>query len=297
MTIEINPTDSRFAECPVCGHHTAIGLKTWHRYCKECDYESSDLAPTINDAVSHGSIDEEDRELGLLAIRLANFKSVLELIAKCATPASSQSRLLDVGCAHGWFLQLAAQDHVVLGIEPDAKVFEATSKKGLPVREGYFPDALHRDEKFNVIVFNDVLEHIPDIHTIFSVCHDRLRPGGLLVLNLPNSIGLFYRVSKQLARIGWPGPFERLWQKGFPSPHVHYFNADNLTKAVSRYGFRMAQTVELPSIQAKGMLSRMRFDKKASLIAVWIQYLGTMALLPLTRIFASDVLVCVYRRG
>lgn len=228
-------------------------------------------------------------------IRLENFKDVLTLIK--ANSVSESRRLLDVGCAHGWFLEAAgASRYSVLGLEPDAKVFAATTARGLPVREGYFPDALQPHEQFDVIVFNDVFEHILDVHSIAAVCRQRLAPGGLLVLNLPSSKGLFYRLSKVFARAGWIGPFERLWQKGFPSPHVHFFNETNLTNVVSRHGFSLAKSTELPSVRAKGMLARMRFDNTASPISVWIQYLGTMMLLPLTRLFPSDVLVCLYRR-
>lgn len=294
MTDQSMSLDNRKPSCPACGRETNAGIQPWHWICPGCKYESGDLLPKINDAATHNSINEEDREAGLREIRAENFKAILELIQRNAAPGSE--RLLDVGCAHGWFLELAATRYEVLGIEPDDKVFEATSHKGLPVRKGYFPDALQGEERFDVIVFNDVFEHIADIQTIVAVCHERLDPGGLLVLNLPNSRGFFYRLSKLFARSGWTGPFDRLWQKGFPSPHVHFFNTTNLTDLVSRHGFSLAKKAELPSIRAKGMLSRIRFDNTAGATSIWIQYLGTMALLPLTRLFASDVLVCLYRR-
>lgn len=295
MTVEAMSSQTRDNACLACGHATEAGLSSWHRICPECRYESGNLQPMINDEAAHHSIDEQDREAGLREIRLENFKDILTLIE--ANSASASRRVLDVGCAHGWFLEAAAAArYSVLGVEPDAKVFEATAARGLPVRKGYFPEALQPDEQFDVIVFNDVFEHIPDVHSIAAVCHQRLAPGGLLVLNLPNSRGFFYRLSKVFARAGWTGPFERLWQKGFPSPHVHFFNATNLTGVVSRHGFRLEKSTELPSVRAKGMLARMRFDNTASPVSVWIQYLGTMALLPLTRLFPSDVLVCLYRR-
>ncbi|KWR90214.1 methyltransferase [Cupriavidus sp. IDO] len=286
--------DKHASSCPSCSNETKAGLLSWHRVCPVCGYEAGDFEPMINDEAAHFSIDEEDREAGLREIRVQNFKEILDLIQQ--NEARNSGRLLDVGCAHGWFLEEAASRYSVLGVEPDSQVFMRTAAKGLPVRKGYFPEALEPDEQFHAIVFNDVFEHIPDVHAITAVCHQRLVPGGLLVLNLPNSKGFFYRLSKLFARLGWAGPFERLWQKGFPSPHVHYFNSANLTDLVSRHGFALVKRAELPSIRAKGMLSRMRFDKSASSWSVWVQYLGIMAVLPLTRLFPSDVLVCLYRR-
>ncbi len=43
-------------------------------------------------------------------------------------------------------------------------------RKGLPARKGYFPDALDKKEKFDVIVFNDVIEHIPNIEGALASC-------------------------------------------------------------------------------------------------------------------------------
>lgn len=102
--------------------------------------------------------------------------------------------------------------------EVGLKSLRQENLRGLPVRPGYFPDALTPDESFDAIVFNDVIEHIPDIASALDACNARLSENGLLVLNLPNSRGFFYRLSKIFARLGWRNPFNRLWQKDLPSP-------------------------------------------------------------------------------
>src|SRR5690606_11668960 len=101
----------------------------------------------------------------------------------------------------------------------------------------YFPDALAPGERFDAIVFNDVIEHIPDIGRALAACRERLAPGGMLLLNLPSSSGVFYRASKLLRRLGVAGHFERMWQKGLPSPHLHYVDPTNLARLLDRAGF------------------------------------------------------------
>lgn len=67
---------------------------------------------------------------------------------------------------------------------------ERTAARRVPVRAGYFPDTLQQNEAFDVIVVNDVIDHIPKIGDALSACVARLNPEGLLVLNLPTSMGL-----------------------------------------------------------------------------------------------------------
>ena len=149
-------------------------------------------------------------------------------------------QLLDVGCAHGWFIERASSRFDVTGIEPDAGVAAATRARGLPVRSGFFPDVLGPDECFDVIVFNDVLEHIPDINTTLVACWQHLAPGGCVIVNAPSSRGLLYRLSVLLARTGLGRAFDRMWQLGFPSPHVHYFATTNLVLLAHKAGFEMS---------------------------------------------------------
>lgn len=282
-------------ECLVCGHATTAGLLGWHRTCPACHYESAALAPTINDAAAHAHLNEADREAGLKAVRAENFKTIAEYASQYA-PAGA-SRLLDVGSAHGWFLEAANRKFQVLGLEPDTAVADKAAAKGLAVRNGYFPDALEAHETFDVIVFNDVIEHIPDIQSAIAACRERLSTNGILILNLPNSSGFFYRLSKLFARLGWTAPFERLWQKGLPSPHVHYFRAENLSQLVAKQGFVLEMKAELPSLRASGLLERLRCTGQTSGLALYAQYFSILLTLPVLRAFPSDIVVCVFRRN
>lgn len=282
-------------DCLVCGHAAAAGLRAWHHTCPSCHYESAALVPTINDAHVHARLNEADREAGLKALRLENFKTIAAYAAHYA-PAGART-LLDVGSAHGWFLEQAHRHFQVLGMEPDTAVAQKAAARGLSVRNGFFPDALGSEERFDVVVFNDVIEHIPDIRSALAACRDRLNSGGILILNLPNSSGFFYRLSKLFARLGWSAPFERLWQKGLPSPHVHYFRADNLAQLVTREGFILERKAELPSLRARGLLERLRCTGQTKGLALYAQYLSILMTLPLLRTFPSDIVVCIFRRA
>jgi SAM-dependent methyltransferase len=280
--------------CIVCGTPQAAGLTGWHASCHECGYESAALQGAINEMPAGSPVDEDERELGLKALRQENFRDIVDLARRLARPGARS--LLDVGCAHGWFLETARERFEALGIEPDAVVGGRTAARGLPVRQGYFPDALQPGEAFDIIVFNDVIEHIPDIRAALNACHARLNEGGLLILNLPNSAGFFYRLSKAFAKLGWRSPFERLWQKDLPSPHVHYFRPANLERLVVKHGFVRVHSGELPSLRAKGLLERIRCAGNISGPSLYLQYFAALCAIPVLGLFPSDIIVSVFRK-
>lgn len=279
--------------CIVCGTNQGAGLAPWHAICPTCRYESGALEGKINQQPDRDPVNEEEREVGLKALRQQNFR---EIVGYARHYAPAARKLLDVGSAHGWFLEIARDHFEVLGIEPDEAVGPRAAARGLPVRPGYFPQALRDDEQFDVIVFNDVIEHIPEIRSALLACAARLNPGGLLILNLPSSRGFFYRVSKLVARLGWRVPFDRLWQKDLPSPHVHYFQPDNLARLVCRHGFELLASRELPALQAKGLLERLRCAGNVSTVSLYLQYFAILCAIPVLRVFPSDIIVCIFKK-
>jgi len=283
--------------CPVCGGELAVGLRPWHFECGACHYEGSDLQPRILEQVEGGDLDESSRETGLAALRKANFRRLVQRLRELPTPGQgARPVLLDVGCAHGWFMEASSPDFEPHGVEPDVAVARATRARGHQVMSGFFPDALTEGDKFDVITFNDVLEHIPDIGGTLEACFQRLRPGGLLVVNAPSSRGFLYRLSRVLTRAGMAGSFERMWQVGFPSPHVHYLDTGTMKALAERFGFRLESRMTLPSVAVRGLYSRIRYARDVSMIKALALTTAVTLASPVLAVLPSDIEVWFLRR-
>ncbi|WP_414493096.1 class I SAM-dependent methyltransferase [Stenotrophomonas maltophilia] len=258
-------TQQSSPNCPACGEPLRRGLQTWHLQCSSCTYEGSSLLVDIDVRGDREVLDEVLREEGLGALRQRNFRVLGdELSARFPAVTGRRSRLLDVGCAHGWFLEATADHFEVLGIEPDARVAEAAGERGQPVRRGFFPDVLQADERFDVIIFNDVMEHIPDIIAAMQACARHLAPGGVVMINAPARTGVLYRISRMMASLGLPASFDRMWQKGFPSPHVHYLDDASVNAIGARAGLTLDSVRTLPSLSVNGLYARIRYDRSVS---------------------------------
>lgn len=277
--------------CPVCRTRMSPGVTDWHQECPKCLYESADLRSAINENYAHKNIDENSRENSLRSLRLANFSSLLRAIKRSG---KCSGKLLDVGCAHGWFLEASRENGFdVLGIEPDLNMFDAATKRGLPVRQGFFPEALTRSEQFDVVAFNDVFEHIPDLNILLTGCRNHLKSDGVLVLNLPSSNGVFYKWARLLSKIGFNGFFDRLWQKNLPSPHLHYFNPENLNELLRNNGFESVASGRLSALRLKGLYTRISYAGNHSFFVRLVVYFVVLFSLPLLYIMPSDIIYTI----
>jgi hypothetical protein len=72
--------------CIVCGTPQAAGLAGWHASCHQCGYESAALQGAINEAPAGSPVDEDERELGLKALRQENFRDIVQIAQRLARP-------------------------------------------------------------------------------------------------------------------------------------------------------------------------------------------------------------------
>jgi SAM-dependent methyltransferase len=280
--------------CDVCRQPMTASVRDWTFVCDRCGLWQSSMQPAI-DVAGH-SLSEADRFRGLEHIRSTNFDRIFALLAQLH--GDSALRLLDVGCAYGWFLEAArGRGITAIGIEPDPRTAQVARGRGLDILEGYFPQCLPTSARFEVIVFNDTLEHIPDVQAMLAACAAALTSGGTLVLSVPTSSGTLFRLAAGLARLGWTGPWRRLWQESFPSPHVYYFNRENLDAALRSHGFSRFAAEGTVVFHPRGLWSRLQFDRRSSTaLNAWL-YAGLLAAYPVYRMVArADTELLIYRR-
>jgi len=99
-------------------------------------------------------------------------------------------RCLDVGCGSGALagaLRAAGAAHVA-GVEYDAAAAERARERLDVVVEGSILDAElpFAAGEFDLLVFADVLEHLPDPDAALRRCLPLLAPGGRVVVSVPN---------------------------------------------------------------------------------------------------------------
>jgi SAM-dependent methyltransferase len=281
--------------CIICENDMTGPHGAYWFACSRCGFLASSLSPAIGGDACHGAIDETRRREALDSLRHLNFERVLDVLETIAL--SRPARLLDVGCAHGWFLQAAARrGYLTTGLEPDPVIAAQARRDGQSVVSGFFPQDLPDEAVFDVISFHDVFEHLPSPREAATACFHRLSPGGVLVVVLPSSEGVLFRLARLLSRCGLHGPLDRLWQRGFPSPHLSYFHPSALAALFLPRGFREIYRGTLPSFTRKGLWQRLRYDRESSWLVSSVQWLVLSALSPMQGLLPADISFQVFIR-
>lgn len=98
--------------------------------------------------------------------------------------AKKKGNLLDIGAGTGDFLAYAkSKKWEVIGIEPNQKAKELAQKKGVSFVEN--TEELSNNS-FDVITMFHVLEHVPDLDKQLSELKRICKPGGFIVVAVPN---------------------------------------------------------------------------------------------------------------
>lgn len=127
---------------------------------------------------------------------------VLRWLARWVLPARGRTppwvpggTLLDVGCGSGSYL-LAMQNlgWKVLGVEPNERAAARARSAGLTVMATTLEDVTLPPSSVDVITFWHVIEHLPDPLATTQYARTLLRPGGRLIVEVPNAKSVQARV-------------------------------------------------------------------------------------------------------
>jgi 2-polyprenyl-3-methyl-5-hydroxy-6-metoxy-1,4-benzoquinol methylase len=151
-------------------------------------------------------------------------------------------RVLDVGCGAGSFGKVLKESGVqeVWGIEYSKDAASIASKKLDKVIQGDIIDALSElpDGYFDVIVFNDVLEHLVDPYTVLSSLKKVLNKQGMVVASIPN-----VRHISVLKDLLWRKEWEYRDSGVLDRTHLRFFTRKSIVRMFTDAGY-VCQKIE-----------------------------------------------------
>ena len=237
-------------KCPWCGSENAqLHLKLKDLFltqepfkileCKECGLLYTTPRPNKDEIERYYKSEEyyshQENKEGFIPKVYEKVKSVnLKNKYGIATEGKGKGKALDIGCGVGDFLHTMEQHGWdCTGVEPseDAKVIAKKRIKGQLLsseEQENLPDS-----SFDIITMWHVLEHVDDIRWQIQQLHRLCKPGGRIIIALPN-----YK--------SYDGQYYKAEWAAYDVPrHLNHFNKETLIKILEESGLRHVKTEKL----------------------------------------------------
>lgn len=152
----------------------------------------------------------------------------------------SGARCVDVGCGDGrgagaW-LSARGCDYVGLDVSPNA--VEMARQLGLDARVIVDPARLPLgDDLFDVALCTEVFEHLFEPHLVAADILRVLKPGGVLIATVPNTVYWMRRLAFLLAGKWNPMGDDLAVAQPWRDPHIRFFTARALREMLELVGF------------------------------------------------------------
>jgi SAM-dependent methyltransferase len=230
--------------CPLCDHDSWKKLKSFEDgvvvgrclhcgllYTPRCHPSPESLFENVRpdvlrllySGIASGKVDH---------FRTRSFEEYLAILRR----HGGAGRLLDIGCAHGFFLVAARRaGFEVSGVEPNPGMAGyAREILGLDVLEGTLQAVDLGGRTWDVVTFTDSLEYLPEPVAALRRVVAHLSPGGLLFAKVPN--GDYFLLMSMLEalglRHGGDGAFT-------PSRRVVHYTGATLRRLGTAVGLRI----------------------------------------------------------
>ena len=161
-------------------------------------------------------------------------RNAAELIERCGLGPTS--RVVEIASNDGYLLRHFAERGVpVLGVDPAPGPAKAAQAAGIPTLNAFFDRALALqlaagDSGFDLVLANNVLAHVADLHGFVAGVRSLLKDDGLVVMEVPYVRRLVERCE-----------FDTIYHE-----HLCYFSVSSLVRLFRRRARRVAEVRELP---------------------------------------------------
>lgn len=135
--------------------------------------------------------------------------------------------VLDVGCGRAAFLNRAKNDceAIVTGLEFNESAAEYGQARGIEIlTDTIQAHALHRPNTYDIVASFQVLEHVNDPASFVESCIAVLRPGGVLLLGVPNNDSFLGLLEDNW--LNMPPHHMSLWSRSCLEGLTNYFQID-----------------------------------------------------------------------
>lgn len=224
--------------CPLCGrknrHIVFIHGSIKIFKCKVCGivFRERGCENMDNFALNSESYRMVSRSSAKIRLEEKRFERIIKYVKK----GSSKIKIFEIGAGCGVLGKIALEQGVEYwGVEPSRFFYEEANNNitdgGGKLFNACLNEIRFKDESFDIVVMNDVLEHIVDPKGQIEICLKVLKKGGFIYIEVPDDS--FFLLKYFLAKIFKKGKIPIL-----PPGHINIFSRAALLRLFCKDDFR-----------------------------------------------------------
>jgi len=245
------------------GDHQLFSVKR----CKNCGFWFTSPRPQAGpeltkyyeteDYVSHT---EQSKTLTDKLYMLVRKWALTNKLAIINREQKNKGALLDYGAGTGAFLEVAQKDGwITTGVEPSNLARQQAERKNVSLFSPDNPKSFAKNNHYSAITLWHVLEHLPDLNQSLQNFHNWLKPGGTLVIAVPNHESFDAKKYKE----NWAALDLPL--------HLYHFSKSDIRALAQKHYFEVRRIKNMPfDAFYVSMLSQGILKKPSLLRAFWI---------------------------
>lgn len=151
----------------------------------------------------------------------------------------NKGRILDVGCGDGRLISVLKsinKNWGVFGVDFNKTAVEKARDKGFYIYEGKFEEVSIKERSFDLIIMNELLEHVIDPNEVIEKAYYILEPKGYIIIETPCFGSPDFKIFK-----------DKYWG-GYHFPrHINIFSRNSIKTLIEKKGFRIVKIQSLLS--------------------------------------------------
>jgi len=232
--------------CPTCTKYNYLSVYDPEiSYCQLCNHYMYNSTKDKEILFSHNHVGDYQ-----LSTREKQFKKVFDFIIQ----KNSNPSFLEIGAGFGGYINYANR----FGFECTAVDVDNYYEKNYLNAGIKFIQQDANEFRLNisstVVILSHIIEHLKSPKSLINYLGKQNVQ--YLIIEVPSSHGLIFRLSKFLLQFNILFIWKRLWQKNSNSPHLHYFSDKSINKLFNDNNFEVQETMSSRFSTFKGSFKR-----------------------------------------
>lgn len=223
--------------CSICKLITKKSIDSTVFYCNECDHYQ--YFPTkVEETFNHATISESLENL--------RNKNAVTIFRQYSNIFPVGIRFVEVGAGTGYLIRKFQQKaQSVTAVDVDNTFEEFLKEQGVNFVH-LKHDEMKTFENYDCFLSSHFLEHIKDpVGYLKTLKKSKVK---YLVIEVPSSEGIIFRISKVLYPLGFRTFWDRMFQKESNSPHLQYFSIKSAERLLSINNYTIVKRINIPLV-------------------------------------------------